>query len=232
MRQIKLMEETVIKDLSHLEDVINEETRVFLLNNIKAIQRISYKKYKTIIKEGEKGEDVFLLISGFAKVFKFRLNKNVFIRLLKPGDFLGFALFSDMNKYPYSVITLENCVVYHISKEMIDKEFFLNPYLIKTILNFLNETINMLYEKIVYLRCKQMNGRIADALLHFSKDIFASNTFDLPFTRQQFGEFTHVSPENVTRILKGFEKDKLIKLRNKHIIILNKEGLEFLSEKA
>jgi len=67
------------------------------------------------------------------------------------------------------------------------------------------------YNRIISLTQKQMPGRIADALLYFSDDIFENRRFELPLTMQEIAEFTKMSKDNVVRILKSFDHENIIK---------------------
>ncbi|HCV14908.1 MAG TPA: Crp/Fnr family transcriptional regulator, partial [Rikenellaceae bacterium] len=82
-----------------------------------------------------------------------------------------------------------------------------------------------LYETIGSVLYKQMNGRMASALLYLNQlkndhpDIFTL------LTRKEVSEFAGVSTENGIKLLKTFEKDGLIKLSEKDILLLNKTML-------
>jgi CRP/FNR family transcriptional regulator len=70
-----------------------------------------------------------------------------------------------------------------------------------------------------------MNGRMASALLYLNKlKNDHSDIFTL-LTRKEVSEFAGVSTENGIKLLKTFEKDGLIKLSEKDILLLNKTML-------
>jgi CRP-like cAMP-binding protein len=72
---------------------------------------------------------------------------------------------------------------------------------------------------------KKTFGRVADAILYFSKIIFEANEFEIPFTRQEFADLIGVSRESATRVLSELDSDGIVSLKNRAISILNLEKL-------
>lgn len=77
-----------------------------------------------------------------------------------------------------------------------------------------------------------MSGRLADALLYFSDDVFKNDEYEMILSRQELGEMTSMAKECVVRILKEFEVSGVIYSDSSKIKILNKEKLVQISEKG
>lgn len=206
-----------------------DENQLLIFKTVENVSRVKFKKNAVIAKEGDEFNNIFFLAKGFVKVFMDVGQQRIFMTMLAPGDYMGMSLFAKTEKYPYSLIALNDSVVYIINKESFSEEVYRNPLIMKWVITSLGHQINGLYNKIAYLRCKRMNGRIAETLLYLSDDIFKSDVFDLPVTRKQLGHYANVSPENVTRILKAFFNEKIINLQGKNVKILNKETLNQIS---
>jgi len=91
-----------------------------------------------------------------------------------------------------------------------------------------NELFNI--KKCINQIQKQGPGKIAEALLYFSEEIFDNEVFDLPLTRNELGDLTCTSRETTSRILTDFSQNGIIKVNKKKISILNKKKLEKISE--
>jgi CRP-like cAMP-binding protein len=217
------------EDLSKVDFNNEKLLKKFMLDNVEIITRINFKKNRNIVSEGDSGDNIFFVADGYLKLFIERSNKRLFIKILKPGDFMGLALLSDMEQYPYSLVTISDSVIYLIDKDSFKESAYDDLTLMKASLNLLADLLNKLYSKLISFRFKYMNGRIADALLYFADEIFKSNTFDIPISNKHLGEFTNISQENVTRVLTTFIKEKIISKDNKKIIILNKKKLIYIS---
>lgn len=79
---------------------------------------------------------------------------------------------------------------------------------------------------------KQNIGRIADAILFFSKEIYNSNIFNLPVTRQELADLTGITRESASRIFTDFNEEKIIEIKGREITILNETLLKQISEKG
>ena len=77
-----------------------------------------------------------------------------------------------------------------------------------------------------------MSGRVADALLYFSDEVFRSDEYEMIFSRQELGEMTSMAKECVVRILKEFEDSGVVYSDSSKIKILDKEKLIQISEKG
>ena len=77
-----------------------------------------------------------------------------------------------------------------------------------------------------------MNGRIADTLLYLN-GLKAENPeiFQL-LSRKDLADFAGISTESCVKLLKNFEKDGLIELNEKDIVIVNQKGLLEISKKG
>jgi CRP/FNR family transcriptional regulator len=90
--------------------------------------------------------------------------------------------------------------------------------------NLINTVRNLMY--------KQMNGRIADALLYIDglkKE--KAEIFQL-LSRKDLADFAGISTESAVKLLKAFEKDGLIKLKEKDIQIIKRNELLEISRKG
>lgn len=97
------------------------------------------------------------------------------------------------------------------------------------VLELLGRTIVDHYKRCVNKMQKQLTAIFAEALLYFSDYIFESNTFNLPFTRNEFGAYIGTTREIVTKIIHDFTVDHIIEVDGKNIKILNKEMLQKFS---
>jgi len=76
---------------------------------------------------------------------------------------------------------------------------------------------------------KQNMGRVADALLFFAKEIYGSNSFTLPVSRQELADLTGITRESASRILGNFYKENILNMVGRKITILNAHLLKQIS---
>jgi CRP/FNR family transcriptional regulator len=77
-----------------------------------------------------------------------------------------------------------------------------------------------------------MRGKLASALLYISDEDFAQEQIFRYLTRQDLADFASVSEESAIRFIKEFEKEGVLVLDGKDIIVSDREKLEEISRKG
>lgn len=192
---------------------------------------ITYKKGEIIFKQNTPASNVISVSRGIAKcTMEDKNNKNLILNIVKgPALIAGPGIFVD-NKYHYTLTALTDvyaCIIDVLAFKKLIRENtdFADQYLSDLSLQSINH-----YNRTFCLTHKQMHGRVADALIHFSQHIFNANQFEIPLSRQELGEYTGLTKESVSRILTKFRDDELINLEGNNIEILNKEKIITISE--
>jgi CRP/FNR family transcriptional regulator len=82
---------------------------------------------------------------------------------------------------------------------------------------------------MVSLSQKQMHGRVADALIYLTEDIFESRHIGSWISRQDIADYTGMSKDSAIRILKEFERDSIILLEGRSIDVIDMQRLNSIS---
>lgn len=193
--------------------------------------RITYLKGETIFKQGAFAPYVLFVVRGLVKVYlQTGFEKQVNISLEKTGNFLAFSSIFGENIHTYSTQALKDSEICMIEKESLKEVLLENPQfaLEVTSKNYRNE--RHLLEIIKNLSYKQMRGKLASSLLYLSQeDFLKENVFEF-LTRQEIADFASVSTESAIKFLKEFEKEKIIQLKGKDILITDRKKLEIISK--
>lgn len=78
---------------------------------------------------------------------------------------------------------------------------------------------------------KQMNGRMAEALLYLDSLKNEQEAIFQFLSRKDLAEFAGISAESAVKLLKIFQKEGLIELKDKDIILLKYSALTEISRK-
>ena len=87
-------------------------------------------------------------------------------------------------------------------------------------------------DRMVGISQKQMHGRVADALIYLSKNIYKSSTIGDEITRQDIAEYSSMTKDSAIRVLKEFERDQIISLKGRQIEVLDSNRLDKISDKG
>jgi CRP/FNR family transcriptional regulator len=75
-----------------------------------------------------------------------------------------------------------------------------------------------------------MRGKLASALLYLLQDEFVKEEVFSYLTRQDIADFASISAESAIKFLKEFEKENVIRLNGKDIVVLDNSKLETISK--
>jgi CRP/FNR family transcriptional regulator len=195
--------------------------------------QVLFRKGENLTKQGTFASYVLFVISGFVKQYvEGDGTHNYNLRIVQQGEFIGISSAFTKETFSYSTIALVDTRVFLIEKEAITKVLQQNGNFAFLIIKRFCEHNAGLYDSIRNLMYKQMNGRIADALLYLSSDEFASLDMFTHLSRKDIADFAGLSTESTVKLLKSFEKDQLIRLEEKNIIVLNRQALNDISKKG
>jgi CRP-like cAMP-binding protein len=195
--------------------------------------QVFFRKGDNLTKQGAFASYVLFIINGLAKQYiEGDGTKNYNLRIIRPGEFVGLSSVFHENIFNYSLVALTDCQVFLIEKEAMAKVikqngsfgFSITKRYCEQNANLLNTVRNLMY--------KQMNGRLADTLLYIdSLKAETEEIFQL-LSRKDIADFAGISTESAVKLLKTFEKERLIELHEKDIKILKPDAIAEISRRG
>lgn len=196
---------------------------------------ISHRKGQVIYYEGAKPLGVFCLNSGVVKVYKTASNgKEHIIKLMKAGGLLGYTALLGEENYTNSAMVIEDAKICFIPKASFLKTIITDGPFFKKLTKALSFEIKVMEEKLVDALQKSIRERLAYLLLQLANsyglDGGDHQQIDLALSREEIANLIGTATESVIRLLSEFKRDKLIELKGKKIVILDRDGLVKLSD--
>ena len=193
----------------------------------------TFKPGEVMVKQGSPTSNALFLESGMAKMYIEGSNrKNFIMGIALPGMLIigPGAYVNSRHTYSVSAITtVQSCFIsFDIFKQLVRE----NGRFAEGMLEDISAKSLQSHIRMVNLSQKRMSGRVADALLYFSDEVFRSNEYEMVFSRQELGEMTSMAKECVVRILKEFEDSGVVYSDSSKIKILDRERLIQISEKG
>lgn len=201
------------------------------LNNKHRVQ-IKFKRGETIIKQGAFANQVHFIQKGLVKLYIEipSSEKNLVLNILSAGNMLGLPSIYGNKVYNYTATAIEDttiCVIENsIVKNLIENNGKFAAEIIKTI----NHCSSYTFTRFISLTHKQVNGRLAEALIYLSEEIYKSPSFKLSLSRSDLAELTGMSTISVVKVIKDFKDNNIIKNENGKIEIVNMPLLKRISE--
>jgi len=188
--------------------------------------QITYLKGETIFKQGAFAPHVLFIQSGLVRVYlQTGRNKVQNLWISRRGDFLAFSSLFGERTYSYSAVAMKDAELLMIDKESLRKLLKTNPEFGFRITSKNLKSEKHMMELVASLSYKQMRGKLATALLYLDSEILRGEEVFSHLTRQDIADFASISVESVIKFLKEFEKEGILSLNNKDIIISDPERL-------
>ncbi len=197
----------------------------------KESHRMIFKKGETILRQGIPATHLVFLHRGIVKFsYESPNGRKVILTVVGSPTILGGAnlFFNDRNLF--SLVALEECEVCLIDNQVLMKIMTREGNFLMTLMQHASATFQSSIFNFINLAHKQVAGRISDILLYLSDNVYKSREFVLSLTRRELSEFAACSPENVIHTLSMLNREKILQVSGKEIVILDYEKLAEISK--
>jgi CRP-like cAMP-binding protein len=122
---------------------------------------VTIKAGKTIFKEGDEGNSMYIVLEGEVEIYVVINNQEVHLATMKPGDFFGeMALFRDKPRSACARVVKDVRLAVIASKAQLEKFLSDNPLFASKMVNImasrLAQTNDLLFQKISELSAKKL----------------------------------------------------------------------------
>ncbi|GAB4296020.1 MAG: Crp/Fnr family transcriptional regulator [Marinilabiliales bacterium] len=195
--------------------------------------QVTFLKGETIFKQGAFASNVLFINRGMVMTYlQLSSSKQINLQLAVKGDYLSFSTIFETKTHQYSAMAITETVVCMIDIMAFRNVILRNPEFGMEIISKNNSNSNRYLEIIKNIAYKQMRGKLASAILYLSADKFKNYDIFNKLTRNDIANFASITVESTVKFLKEFEKDGLIKLNGKEIIILDEPRLKQIELKG
>jgi CRP-like cAMP-binding protein len=186
----------------------------------------TYPKGSVILFQGDPGDSLYVLRQGRAKVVLIGEDgREVILGVLEPGAHFGeLALIDDQPRSAH-VIAMEDSQLLILRREDFRRRVEANPTVAWALLTELSRRLRRADQKIGGLVLLDVPGRISRLLLDLSAES-ESATIEKPLTHQTIAQMIGASRETVSRAMKEFQEDGLIRVERRRIAVANRDALE------
>jgi CRP/FNR family transcriptional regulator, anaerobic regulatory protein len=189
----------------------------------------SYCPGQTILAQGEKPNDIMIVIEGWVICQKFLEDgSRQILDLLLPGSILGFQVSENA---PYGVEAKTDCRVAILPRAAFHRLLMKSPALcLKCVEYFAHDELRVL-ERLSHIGRRSAKERVAGFVVEIAlrfksvKGTCNQNTFELPLTQIDMADMLGLAHETVCRVLVAMRDAKLTTWRNNKLQIHDLEGL-------
>jgi CRP/FNR family transcriptional regulator len=210
------------------ENLNNEE----LLKIVNTINHKEYAKGDVVFTEGNVANTLFFINEGKIKLYKYTKDgKEQILHVLSEGDFFGELELIKPSKYGFNSKAIIDSKICTLTKDEMKEIMMKNPEIGIKVLETVGERLSKVESLVQNLATNDVDSRMAylltDLMEKYGENIEKNISIELPLSREEMANFIGVTRETISRKLKKFEDEKLIKIvGTKIIIVLDEEGLK------
>ena len=210
------------------ENLNNEE----LLEIVNTINHKEYVKGDVIFTEGNRANTLYFINEGKIKLYKYTKDgKEQILHVLSEGEFFGELELIKVSKYGFNSKAIVNAKICTLTKDEMKDIIMRKPEIGIKVLETVGERLSKVESLVQNLATNDVDSRMAYLLTDLMEkygEITEDNiSIKLPLSREDMASFIGVTRETISRKLKKFEDEKLIKIvGTKNIIIIDEEGLK------
>ena len=210
------------------ENLNNEE----LLEIVNTINHKEYKKGDVIFTEGNEAKTLYFINEGKIKLYKYTKDgKEQILHVLSEGDFFGELDLIKPSKYGFNASSIVNSKICTLSKDEMRNIMMKNPEIGIKVLETIGERLSKVENLVQNLATNDVDSRMAylliDLMEKYGKAEEKNISIKLPLSREEMANYIGVTRETISRKLKKFEDERLIKVIGvKNIVILDEDGLK------
>jgi len=204
-------------------------------DQLKEIRHIAidkfYDKGRTVFLEGDDCNGFYIVADGKVKIYKVSFEgKEHILHICGPGNPFGeVPVFSGQN-FPANAQTLLKSHLLFFPKAAFVDLISNNPSLSLNMLAVLSMRLRQFTVQIENLSLKEVPGRLASYLIYLADEQQTGDLVSLTISKGQLASLLGTIPETLSRILTKMNNHNLIEVSGRDIRILNRSGLEDLSD--
>lgn len=195
----------------------------------------SYKKREVVFMEGDECAGLYIIRTGRVKIVRSsHAGKEQIIKILKPGDMLGFEVLYGGKLYKNTAVAMEDCELCYMEKNSFFSIVVKEPEISKKLIISMGRELGHAYDRIGNLGLMNAREKLAH-LLHtlageYGVKYDGGIKLNLTLSRLEIAELLGITQETSIRILKSFKDEGILDIRRKEIIIKSLDRLKGMGE--
>lgn len=181
--------------------------------------------------EGDEAAYLYLIESGVIEANVVHGDGKVYIfHFIFPGEVFGEGVVYEQDYYPFSTVARKEALVWKVPKEDLLSAIDSDPAFKAYMLRLVGQKLDSSYVKARCIAGERVEKRVACILLKTidqQRGIYSHcvEKLDTPLTNRDISGLIGSTEETVSRVMSRLKKEGIISLEDKHLVVLDREGL-------
>ncbi len=207
------------KSLDRLDALVAKQDGLVALHHIIEERKARLvKKNQVIYYEGDKGNGLYVVLSGRVKTIKLAQDgRELMTGIYAADDYLGINAMLANEEYGDTATALEDTMLCLIPKEQLEQLLNLYPEVAREFIKLLANDIREKEEQLLQMAYHSVRKKLAEALLRMQRQ---SGRDSFKIAREDMAALAAMATETVSRTLSDFKDEGLIEKTGSTITIL------------
>lgn len=198
-------------------------------------KRATYDQDEIILLQGAPAEAFYLVGEGKVKVVQTSVEGlEVLLHVFEPGGVIGALPTVGEDTYPATAITLEPATIFYIMADDFDQLLLEHPRVGRNLLKFATRMLQSAHQRLREMATERVERRIARTLARLVRQLGEEREgeikIDAPLSRQDLADMSGTTLYTVSRTLKSWERQGLLRAGRKQLTILRPHDLITIAE--
>jgi CRP-like cAMP-binding protein len=204
-----------------------EGPQLTILSNTKACR--VYRKGDMVFYVEDRPAGLYCVRQGNIKLYKVGTDgREQIIRLVGPGDVLGYRSLISGTPYASFAMAIDEAHVCFIPRSEFVNLLSGDANFSMRMMGLLSSELRTAEERMVDLAQKPVRERLAETLVLLQEKYGTEEdgeSLGIRLTREEIANIVGTATESVIRLLSEFNKEGLIEIRGRKLVIADREGL-------
>ncbi len=228
LKKVSILRKKYETSAQGVKELMEDAGKMDVWNELSSGRNVNvYKKKQVIYNEGNHPNRLFLVQRGKVKLYKSNDDgKDLTIGLFGEGDFFGYMALLENSVYRETAEALEDSEIAIIPREDFDSLIRENPIVMRKFLQILAGNVVEKENQLLGLAYNSLRKRVADSLILLQKKFGdGQQPFSIHISREDLANIAGTATESLIRTLSDFKAEKLIDIKDGHIVMLNEKKL-------
>ncbi len=185
----------------------------------------AFKRGETLFRKDDPGAHLYVVLDGAVKIaLPGEFGQEALVAIMRTGEFFGELALFDGSPRSASATALEDTRAALLARDDFLSFLETHPAAVRVVLDALAKTVRRLSDRVEDLIFLDVPSRVAKYLLDLAQQN-GDATLELTLTQDELAAFIGASRVSVNRVLGDLERRKIVGIRRRHIVILDREKL-------
>lgn len=199
-----------------------------------ALERQSYRKGQVILRQGEPGDSLYVILSGQVRIYTLSPDGyEVSVWICSKGDFFGEMALLTNQPRSANVEAMRRTEALRLHRHAFRSHLLSNPQAAIRIIETLSERLRRTTESVEGLVALNVNQRIARKLLELAAHHGIRQAdgilIDLDLSQEAMASLVGTTRESANRALSALREQGIVQIERVRILVTQPEALEKLS---